>query len=131
MGNKSVKQYVVIPLYLSGIGNRIFRNGDVVTESEVAINGRTIEGLIADGFVKEKGKETAIKEAEIAIKADDKTENNSKNDLNKTLLFETEDGTKVFNVDDCTKKEIIQELKIRGIDFESSETKNALFQKLQ
>jgi hypothetical protein len=130
MAEQSAKKYVVIPLSLSGMGNKIFHNGDIVTGDQVAINGRTVEGLIKDGFIKEMTEKSENKkEAESENKSE--SANDEPKDEPMNPIFTTADGKEVFTQSDCTKNEIKAELKSRDIKFDSKDSKNALFQKLQ
>lgn len=126
MAETSEKKYRVIPLHLSGMGKKIFRNGEIVTAGQVAVNGRSIEQLIKDGFIEEMDAKSEKKKAT----SEKKSEAPKKDEPEKEPIFTTNDGKAVFDIEDCTKNEIKAELTKRGIDFESKENKNALFQKL-
>ena len=98
-------------LYLSGKGNKVFKNGDVTTEDQ--ISGRNIDELIKGGHVEVIG----------GGKTEEKTEEKSE------PVFVTEDGVEVFTGKEkgCTKNDIIAELEAREIEHDDSERKDALF----
>jgi hypothetical protein len=119
-----MKKYVVISLYVGG-KNKVFSSGDVVTQDNFETE---IETLERQGFLKamdvalEPKKETVLSVLADVIDAPEK-------DVVETRIpkFLKEDGTPVFDIDDCSANEIRTELTRRKIEFKSNASKGTLF----
>jgi len=70
-----MKKYQVIALSLGGLGNKIFKSGNIVTEKNF-IEGRA-EELVKQGFLKEVPEEEAEKATETEEAPSENVEENS------------------------------------------------------
>ena len=134
-----MKYYEVLKGNVGGFGNKIHKKGSTVTDAMFPTgNAKTLEKM---GFLKSvedskkaeeakaaevteeaKAELLKLKEAEEA-KAAEVTESNA--------VFVTADGVEVNELDDCTKQEIMDQLKLKGIDFDPADKKNILFDLLK
>ena len=119
-----MKKYVVISLYVGG-KNKVFNSGDVVTQDNFETE---IETLERQGFLKamdvalEPKKETVLSVLTDVVDEPEK-------DVVETRIpkFLKEDGTPVFEMEDCNMMDLRTELKRRKIEFKSNASKGTLF----
>ena len=106
------KTYVVVSLYLSGKGKKIWQSGDVVSPSDFDGN---FEKLIQGGYIKQIEKEETKKESDL-----------------EPLFVVDREGEKVeiFTVKDIHKPEIVALLTEKGVEFDESDRKADLWELL-
>lgn len=116
------RKFVVIPLGMSGKGNKVFKSGDVVAESQL---NRPVQDLIKEGFIKEL--ESEYNKSQQSEVNNDVT--NSEDDKEPLFIFKTDSGDeiKVFCESDVTKKQLINLMDAKEMEFDSSRTKAILF----
>jgi hypothetical protein len=103
--------YKVIALSVGGRGNKIFSSGDIVSEEKFPVG--TIDSLVKGGYIEPIGEKKDIVVSEIA----------------NTELITKGNAEISITIDSKTKKELIKELKEKGIEFSESESKKDLFEK--
>jgi hypothetical protein len=101
-----MKRYRVLPLALNGRGNKIYRPGDIVTKENLHADP---EELVRKKFLEEVKEDSEIQEFLNSNSQDDSTVSEK-------------------TIDDITKKEIIKDLKDRGVEFDENASKKDLFE---
>lgn len=104
------KEYRVKCLSVGGPGNKIYKNGDIVTQSNFPKS--KMEDLVKDGFL------TEVISTNVEIKTSGLL------DSIKTDLF---DADNVKAIDGFKMKELKTELRSAGISFEQDATKEQLY----
>lgn len=138
-----MKRYKVIPLALNGRAKKIYRPGDIVTEENLLTKP---DELVAKGFLEEIPEEPApvvetapippvlppappaaeaesVKEPETKVQPDVSTGPSFASAAGLTDVSET-----VKSIDDITRKEIIKDLKERGVEFDENANKKTLYE---
>jgi hypothetical protein len=117
-----MKRYRVLPLALNGKGNKIYRPGDIVTK----------ENLHADPeeLVRKKFLEEVKEDSEVETGSELDQSQLPSNEIQEFLNSNSQDDSTVSEktIDDITKKEIIKDLKDRGVEFDENASKKDLFE---
>jgi hypothetical protein len=114
-----MRKFTVIPLTLSGKGNRIHRNGDVVTQDSVEAN---VDELVSGGYLKEVAA-PAPKAAKVAAPVTPDAEAGEVDEV-PTIKLESEPRP---TVDEMTRAQIIEELKAMGTKIPHGANKATLY----
>ena len=116
------RQFKVIVIAVNGKGNKIYKSGDVVSESKFAYPA---DELVKGGYIEEvKGEKTKV----IDLKPD------NGNDSDKEVLFTVKIGENEIEVkedSDLTKKQIVDYFEENSIEFVKTQSKETLFEKLK
>lgn len=117
------RKFIVIPLGLSGKGNKVFKSGDVVVESQL---NRSVQDLIKEGFIKEF--ESEDKQSSQSDVNNDVL--NSVDNKEPLFVFKADSGEeiKVFGELDVTKKQLINLMDAKELEFDNSKSKAALYE---
>ena len=142
------RQFKVVVIAVNGKGNKIYKSGDVVSESKFAYPA---DELVKGGYIEEvKGKKAPIvelKPIEKVLSNEDLemnpelTENGLKEGDNieiiqddKEVLFTVKIGENEIEVkeeSDLTKKQIVDYFEENSIEFVKTQSKETLFEKLK
>ena len=127
-----MKYYEVLKGNVGGFGNKTHKKGSTVTDEMFPSgNAKTLETM---GFLKCVKAPKPVKEIKESKKSEkvkpvkevekiDKTDSNA--------IFVTAEGVEVNELDDCSKQEIMDELKSKEIDFDPADKKQILFELLK
>jgi polyhydroxyalkanoate synthesis regulator phasin len=94
-------EYKVQSLTVNGKGNRIFRHGDVITQNNVEAS---VDDLVNNGYI---------------VPMFDEEEDEVLDDL--------VDSFEIPSIDELTKKDIIEMLEEKGVDFKVTDKKAVLY----
>lgn len=118
--------YVVKQRWLSGRGKKIWESGDIVQPSDFPNN---FDQLISEGRIslKETIKEQVTeKVSEIIIEKKNNVES-IEEDIEYIVINRNGENITIFEDEDCTKKELIQYLSNKEIDFNPLDKKEILW----